>query len=851
MRLPLLGASLWFVVAITAAHAQRAAGRPAPAAAGEWQALGRVISARPIPDGVELRTATGAMRIEAVEDSIIRVRVAPGGVFPPVHSFAVLPEAIAAMKPSSTPKVAIGAARVEVATASVRVIVERAACRLRFLDAQGNVISEDDPNRPLRWNSYTLETTTQVMRSAFTDPERAAKKRATQFQMWKLMPEDEHYFGLGDKAGPLSRRNMAFTMWNTDAFGWQESTDPLYKSIPFFVALRGGRSYGVFLDNTYRVSYDFGKTARESYAIGSDDGPIDYYFIHGPEPKKVIQRYTTLTGRTPMPPMWSLGFQQCRYSYFPETRVREIAEAFRQKRIPLDAIYLDIDYQLENRPFTVDPQRFPSFAGMVAEFNRRGLKTILITDLHIWKGDYPPYQSGVAGDHFVKNPDGSRYVGAVWPGPSVFPDFTAGAKAREWWGSLYRDFVVQGVGGFWNDMNEPAVFERADKTMPLDTVHRVELPGGGVREADHREIHNVVGMENLHATFEGMLRLRPDARPFVLTRAGFAGAQRYGATWNGDNSSSWNHLRLSVTTLLNLGISGWANVGTDIGGFWGDASADLLTRWQQVGAFMPMYRNHTVKGSADQEPWVHGPKHEAINRKYIELRYRLMPYLYTAFEENVRTGVPVMRAMFLEYPEMGDNGEEFLFGRDILVAPAVWEMLPDIEVELPGRVGWYDYWTNEFHQGARTIKVKSRVEEMPLYVRAGAIVPHMPVVQNMEQIPDGPLELRVYAPRAGSGDCSGSLYLDDGKTFAFQRGEQNWLRLNFSCEPTASALTLKTSSRGGFIPWWKRIEVQVVGGKQPVAIIAGDQRPQATYENGVARFTVPSAALNQPMTIQY
>jgi alpha-glucosidase len=438
----------------------------------------------------------------------------------------------------------------------------------------------------------------------------------------------------------------------------------------------------------------------------------------------------------------------------------------------------------------------------------------------------------------------------VWPGPSVFPDFTAGKKTREWWGDLYKDFVAQGVAGFWNDMNEPAVFERSDKTMPLDAVHRVALPGGGVRLADHREVHNVVGMENLHATYEGMLKVRPDSRPFVLTRAGFAGAQRYGATWNGDNSSSWNHLRLSITTLLNLGISGWAHVGTDVGGFWGDAAPDLLARWHQVGAFMPMFRNHTVKGSADQEPWVHGPKHEAINKRYIELRYRLMPYLYTAFEENVRTGVPVMRAMFLEYPEMGGNGEQFLFGRDILVAPAVWEMLPEIEVELPVG-GWYDYWTHQFYDGGKTIKVSSRVEEMPLFVRAGAIVPQMTVVQNMEQKPEGPLELRVYAPRSGNADCSGSLYLDDGKTFAFQRGEQNWLRLHFTCEQTASALTLKAESRGGFVPWWNRMEVQVVGGKQPVAVTAGDQRPQATYEHGVARFTIPPAALNQPITIRY
>lgn len=843
-----LGA-LFFFSALTLAHAQRAPAAGAESG-GKWLTLGRVNAVRNVPGGVEVRTATGAMRIAAVSDSILRVRVAPGGTFLPDHSFAVLPEAPVGGDRPFKAQVTDTPGAVMVATPRVRAAVEKDTSRIRFVDAAGNVLSEDDPNRPLSWSRYTLETLTRTVKSSFTDPARAARQRATQWQMWKLMPEDEHYFGLGDKAGPLSRRNMAFTMWNTDAFGWQESTDPLYKSIPFFVALRGSRSHGIFVDNTYRVSYDFGKTARDSYGIGADDGPLDYYFIYGPEPKKVIERYTALTGRTPMPPIWSLGFQQCRYSYYPEARVREIAETFWKKRIPVDAIYLDIDYQLENRPFTVDPKKFPTFQKMIADFHQRGLKTIVITDLHVWRGDYPPYNTGAAGDHFVKNPDGSTYVGPVWPGPSVFPDFTAGKKTREWWGGLYKDFVAQGIAGFWNDMNEPAVFERPDKTMPLDTVHRVELPGGGVRQADHREIHNLVGTENLHATYEGMLKLKPDTRPFVLTRAGSAGAQRYGATWNGDNSSTWNHLRLSITTLLNLGISGWANVGTDIGGFWGDAAPDLLARWHQVGAFMPMFRNHTVKESADQEPWVHGPKHEAIIKRYIEARYRLMPYLYTAFEENVRTGVPVMRAMFLEYPEMGDNGEQFLFGRDLLVAPAVWEMLPQIEVELP-KGGWYDYWTNQLHEGGKVIKVKSRVEEMPLYVRAGAIVPQMPVVQNMEQRPDGPLELRVYAPRSGEEDCSGSLYLDDGKTFAFQRGEENWLRIDLTCEPSANALTVKAESRGGFKPWWKRIEVQVIGGRKATSIRAAGQPSQATFQNEVTRFTVGPEALRQPITIQY
>ena len=396
------------------------------------------------------------------------------------------------------------------------------------------------------------------------------------FRTYKRMPMDEHYFGLGDKTGPLDRRNQAFTLWNTDAYRFQESTDPLYKSIPFFMTFRAGRAIGVLLDNTWRSNFDFGKQTPGVYAFGAVNGPLDYYLLYGPSPEQVVESYAWLTGTPPLPPLWTLGYQQSRYSYYPQSKVLEIANRLRSDKIPSDAIYLDIDFQEKNRPFTVDTKGFPDFAGMVAQLKNQNFHVVAITDLHIAKlpgKGYPPYDSGIAGDHFVKNPDGSVYSGVVWPGPSVFPDFTR-KQTREWWGSLYRKLSCEGVSGFWNDMNEPSIFDVASGTMPEDVVHRIDEPGFAKRTATHAEIHNVYGMENSRATFEGLRKLDPDLRPFVLTRATYAGGQRYAATWTGDNSSTWNHLRMTTPMLENLGLSGFAFSGADVGGFAGTPPAD-------------------------------------------------------------------------------------------------------------------------------------------------------------------------------------------------------------------------------------------------------------------------------------
>jgi len=424
---------------------------------------------------------------------------------------------------------------------------------------------------------------------------------------------------------------------------------------------------------------------------------------------------------------------------------------------------------------------------------------VLITDLHIAKQPgYAPYDSGKAIDAFVKR-NGDDYVGKVWPGDSVFPDFPR-QPVRDWWGGLYTDFVRMGAAGFWNDMNEPSVFDGPGGTMPDDVVHR--LDDGTTRT--HAQLHNVYGMLNAQATYEGLLKLQPDERPFVLTRAAYAGTQRYAATWTGDNTASWHHLAQSVPNILSLGLSGMALAGDDIGGFIGSPPADLLTRWYQLGAWQPVFRSHAATDTRDHEAWVDGPEHEALRRSAIERRYRLMPYLYSLAEENARTGAPITRPVWFEYPQAGGSDRDFLVGRDLFIAPVVSERLDAHVVQLPPGT-WYGFDDGKPRTGE--VKFDTPPREVPVFVRAGAIVPMQPLVQHTGETPQGPLEVHVWAPDAG-GDCSGTLYDDDGRSLAYRR--DGYLRVRFACEVHDGAVTVTArAEHAGFAPWWKSVEVVV------------------------------------------
>ena len=746
----------------------------------------------PLPSGSEATSGGASIRVEALTDSILRVRVAPNGRWSEDASWAV-PQAVRAER------VPVRAAPDGFSTRALVVHLDPATLALTVTDAQGRTIVADEP-RPIRFDG-------------------------PRFTLAKALPVGEHIYGLGDKTGSFDRRGESFVDWNTDAYGFQRDTDPIYKTIPFYVASGGGGgAYGLFLDNTWRSWFDFGHREPDRISIGADAGPIDYYIIAGPTVRDVVRRYTDLTGKAPLPPLWALGYQQSRYSYMSANEVRQIAATLRRDRIPSDVIWLDIDYQDRNRPFTVNKQTFPDLKKLTSDIGAEGFKLVAITDLHVAYAPnqgYAPYDSGAAADAFVRNPDGSVFVGKVWPGPSVFPDFTR-APVRAWWGSLYRQFVADGVAGFWNDMNEPSVFDVPSKTMRLDTVHRIEGDGFAPRTASHAEIHNVYGMENSRATHDGELALRPNVRPFVMTRASYAGGQRYAVTWTGDNSSTWDHLKLAVQQMLTLGLSGFAYSGADIPGFTGGASPELATKWFEIAAFTPVMRGHSAKDTPRAEPWVDGPAQLAIRRRFIDERYRLLPYLYAVAEESARTGDPVMRPTFYDYPQMQnapcDQSMAFTVGADLLVAASPKPESPyPYDVCLPGK-GWYDYWTGAPVAGEK-ISETPKLDRLPVFVRPGAIIARQPLVQSTSETPNGPLELEVYP----GNDCRGEIYLDDGVSIDGPN-----LRQQVTCTATSNGVSLSFGEREGtYRPWWKQIAV-TVHGATPEHMLIPDQPHAAT-----------------------
>ena len=767
--------------------------------------------AQPIKSGVEVSNGKAKIRVTAITPSILRVRIAPDGKFPEDASWAV-----------------------------------NADVRSKGVDVElmGNGFLTSALDVRIGQDSFGLDISDRNARFIQRDPANAVSFDGQGFTLRKRMQPPEQYYGLGDKTGPFNRRGASYVNWTTDAWGFDRGTDPIYKSIPFYIASGGtGGAYGFFLDNTWRSAFDFGHRDEGTLAISADGGPIDYYFIAGPSVADVVRRFTELTGKAPLPPRWGLGYQQSRYSYMSDGEVREIAKRLRSDRIPSDVIWLDIDFQDRNRPFTTNAKTFPDLKGLARDVGKDGFKLVTITDLHIAHAPnqgYQPFDSGIAGDQFLKNPDGSLYVAPVWPGPSVFPDFTR-KSSRDWWGSLYKAFVDDGIAGFWNDMNEPAIFETPTKTMPLDIVHRIEGDGFGPRTATHAEVHNVYGMENGRATYEGLLKLRPNVRPFVMTRATFAGGQKFAVTWTGDNNSTWDHLKLAVQQMLNLGLSGLAWSGADVPGFIGGASPDLATRWYEIAAFTPIFRGHSANSSPRSEPWVDGPEHLAIRRRFIEERYRLMPYLYAVAEQTSRTGDPFMRPVFYDYPELAkapcDQSMAFTVGRDLIVAPSPKpESTHPYEACMPGP-GWFDYWSGLPVSGERKpdapfeiVKEVPALERLPVFVRAGAIIPRQPLTQSTAEIPNGPLELHVYPGE----DCAGQLYWDDGVSV---HGAS--LRQAVRCTLGKDGIMLHFDKReGSYKPWWKEIAVTIHGWSGP-AKVRGVNAIETDADARVVRFTIP------------
>lgn len=717
------------------------------------------------------------VEIKVVADEIIRVRLAPEGVFLADFSYAV----------TETDKHSV-LFTLEEDKENYKVKTNRTTCFVRksdFLISFGGqdeeIINAD--HSPMHWEEnpdfggYYVYCTKQAR-------------------------EDEFFYGLGDKASNLNLRGRRVKNWNSDTYSYAFNQDPLYKTIPFYVGVTEGQSYGIFFDNTFKTYFDFAAEHRDQTSFWSEGGELQYYYIQGPRMIDVVRRYHSITGTHYMPPLWAIGYHQCRWSYYPEKMVRDVTEQFRKRQIPCDAIYLDIDYMDGYRCFTWNKRYFPDPRKMIADLAANGFKTVVMIDPGIKVDEnYWVFQQGQANDYFCQRGDDYFMEGFVWPGRCQFPDYT-NPEVREWWGTLYKGLVEDGVAGFWNDMNEPAVFGRG--TFPNDVRHHFDGHRGS-----HRKAHNIYGMQMVRATYDGLKKLYRNKRPFTITRAAYAGTQRYSSVWTGDNIATWEHLRIGILQLQRLSVSGMSFCGTDVGGFTGNPDGELYTRWMQFGVFSPFMRVHSAGDTRDREPWSFGEEWEAICKKFIELRYRLLPYIYTAFWQQHKFGDPILRpiAMLEQYKIKNlVREEEFAFGDHILVSPVLYPGQASKIVYLPEGSVWYYYFDNSVYEGGQEHTIETPMDEMPIFVRGGCIIPEYPVMQYTGEKKIETMQLNVYY---GKGRCDSYLYDDHGDTFAYE--QDVYVNQHFFVDGRAKSLSIVQLMEGLFNTNYNNYKLYLIG----------------------------------------
>lgn len=613
----------------------------------------------------------------------------------------------------------------------------------------------------------------------------------------KVMENDMYFYGLGERTGSLNKKGYHYRNWNTDdPTPHGETYAQLYKSIPFLIAIKNNEASGIFFDNHFESHFDMGKENSNYYYFGAKDGNLDYYFIYGPEVSEVVNEYTNLTGKTPLPQLWTLGYQQCRWSYAPEQRALEIAKTFREKNIPCDTIYLDIDYMDDFRVFTWDNKKFKNPKAFTDELKSMGFKVVTIIDpgVKVDKG-YKIYDEGLKNGYFATDKDGMVYKNTVWPGDSVFPDFM-NSQVRKWWGNNQKIMFNLGIAGIWNDMNEPASF---NGPLPEDIVFNND---GTL--VTHKEIHNVYGHMMDKATYEG-IKEATNKRPFVVTRACYAGTQKYSTVWTGDNQSTWEHLRMSLPMLMNIGLSGMAFCGTDVGGFGFDCTGELLSRWVQVGTFTPLFRNHSTIGSREQEPWAFDEITEEINKKYIKLRYKFIPYLYDMMHKCEKSGAPIIRPLLYNYQndkKTYEINDEFMFGDNVLVSPVVEQGARQKLVYLPKGNSWIDYWTGEEFEGGQYIIKDAPLDICPIYIKTMSIISNGEDVNYIGEKDTECLNLSIYL-------CDKKVegkyiaYNDDGESFDYKNGRFNEYEFIFDLNDN---LNIKMNKNIGYENKYKSIE---------------------------------------------
>jgi alpha-glucosidase len=678
-------------------------------------------------------------------------------------------------------------------TVKIKLVIQKNPVRFSFQTLDSRVINEDDPGLGTSWIGEQATT-------------------------YKKLQEGERFIGLGEKTGPLDRRGNAYQNWNTDAYGYHGGSDPLYCSTPFYMGLHHQLVYGIFFDNTHKTFFNFGASNNRFSSFSSDSGEMNYYFMSGESVSEIIEQYTWLTGRMEMPPLWSIGYQQCRYSYYPDKEVLSLARTFHEKDIPADVIVLDIHYMDKYKIFTWDEINFPDPKGLIDALHKSGFNVVLMCDPGIKEEPgYKAYEDGVDSDVFLKYPDGKYYTGQVWPGWCHFPDFT-NPKTRAWWKEQLKQYTRLGVKGYWNDMNEIATWGHA---LPENLEFDFDGHGGTTRKG-----RNVFGFQMARSTYEGTKELLNGQRPFNLTRSAFSGIQRYAAVWTGDNVSYDDHMLLGVRLVNSLGLTGVAFAGYDAGGFVGDANTKLFARWISIAALSPFFRGHTMINTRDSEPWSYGEEVEQIARNVIKFRYQLMPYIYSLYHEAATTGKPVQRSLALDYSfeqKVYDHAyhNQYLFGPSLLVAPV--ESTKDLmKIYLP-EGDWHYLYTGKKYDGNQEIFLECPIHKLPVFVKGGAVLPMKKAGKNTREETED-LILHIYQ---GKKPSSFVFYEDDGETFGYQKGA--FARRVISYHGDENRLSL-LATEGSFKTQYKNLIIAFHGSPVMNVVINGTSSPIESKE---------------------
>ncbi len=721
------------------------------------------------------------LQLTVYRDSILRFRFTTKSIFENDFSYAIDENASRGYNHLSTKEFDD---YYEVTTSKLICHIHKVDLRVAIFDAvDGSLISEDESG--FHWEE-NYDYGGDIVK------------------MSKAAPSGESYYGMGDKPVQSNLRGKRFENWATDSYAFERHTDPIYKTIPFYTALHERKAYGIFFDNSFRSFFDFCHEQRHITSFWAQGGEMNYYFIYGPKMIDVVASYSDLTGTPELPPLWTLGFHQCKWSYYPESKVKEVAHKFRELQIPCDAIYLDIDYMEGFRCFTWNKEYFPNPKKMVQELLDDGFKTFAIIDPGIKiDEDYSVYKEGIENDYFCKRADGPYMKGKVWPGECYFPDYT-NPKVRKWWSGLFKELIDEiGVKGVWNDMNEPAVMEVPNKTFPDDVRH--DYDGN---PCSHRKAHNIYGMQMAKATYEGLKKYSYPDRPFVITRSAYSGTQRYSSTWTGDNIATWDHLWIANIQAQRMSLSGYSFVGSDIGGFAEQPTGELYTRWIQLGVFHPFCRAHSSGDHGEQEPWSFDEDVIDIVRKFIELRYTLLPYIYTAFWRYINEGMPIVKSLVLfdqNDQQTYDRNDEFVFGEKILVCPVMEPNAQGRRMYIP--VGnWYNFWTDEFVKGGKEMRVEADIDSMPIFIKEGAIIPKYPVQQYVGEKEIDEMTLDVYYKK---GKEKSELYEDANEGYDYKKGRFS-LR-NFSLVGKSNKLSIQQHKLGKFITTYETFKIKLHG----------------------------------------